>query len=78
MSANFLNIGNFSSILSLIMLLVVCSTKSHTSFENETLLMNPDVHLRMLFSKYGKNESICAHGLDKLISDVRHPKKQVG
>ncbi|KAL5964919.1 hypothetical protein TSMEX_007371 [Taenia solium] len=58
------------------MLLVVCSTKSHNPFENQNLLINPDVHLRMLFSKYEKNESICAHGLDKLILNIRRPEKQ--
>uniref|UniRef100_A0A0R3X292 Zinc transporter ZIP10 n=1 Tax=Hydatigena taeniaeformis TaxID=6205 RepID=A0A0R3X292_HYDTA len=60
----------------LVVLLMVCSSKSHDSFDNQNLLMDPGVLLQKLFSKYERNGSICAHGLDKLIRNMRHPEKQ--
>lgn len=76
MLANFYNVVNCRNILIFVMLLVVWSSESHNSTGSPHLLINSHFHLRMLFSKYERNGSICVHGLDKLIWNIRHPERQ--
>ena len=61
----------------LIILLTSSSSETHGTHENAKLLVDPNKHLNLLFSKYESNDTICEHGLEKLIVDIRNPTKRV-
>lgn len=70
-------LGHWRTYIALTFLIILPSG-TQDSLEGHTLLINPEEHLHLLFLKYQRNNSICDRGLDKLISNLRSPKGQVG